>query len=99
MDKSLSERLPEEIFIRIHQDIGYASTCWENLDDAGVFDSTRASEIAFDLCHFIADKLEEKDKEIKRLEGKVRFLEAWKDAEGKAYNKLLDTSLRALENG
>ena len=74
MDKSLSERLPEEIFTRIHQDIGHASTCWSNLEGAGIFESEQASKIAFDLCHFIADRLEEKDKEIKRLEGKVKFL-------------------------
>jgi hypothetical protein len=59
MDKSLSERLPEEIFTRVHIDIGQASVCWENVEGAGVFDSTKASEIAFNLCHYIADKLDE----------------------------------------
>jgi hypothetical protein len=53
------KRLPEEIVERIYQDIGYASTCWENLDNTGVYDSTRAAEIAMDLCNFIADKYEE----------------------------------------
>ena len=58
--KSLSEQLPEDIFNRIHQDIGEASMCWEHVDKAGTFDSTRASKIAFELCHFIADKLNSK---------------------------------------
>ena len=58
-DKSLSERLPEEIYTRIHQDIGQASMCWENIEGAGTFESEQASKIAFELCHYIADKLEE----------------------------------------
>ena len=57
-DKALSERITEDIFERVHQDIGQASMCWEHVEGAGEFDSTRAAEIAFDLCHFIADKLE-----------------------------------------
>ena len=47
----------------------------------------------------ICKECEEKDKEIKRLEGKIKFLEVWKDAEGKAYDGLLSTSLGVLENG
>jgi hypothetical protein len=58
-DRSLSERLPEGVFTRIHEDIGQASMCWENIKGAGVFDSTEASRIAFNLCQFIADALEE----------------------------------------
>ena len=56
--KSLNERLPEHIFERIHQDIGQATTCWEHLNSAGTFDAERAGQIAFELCHFIADELE-----------------------------------------
>jgi hypothetical protein len=56
--KPLSERLPAHVFERIHQDIGQASMCWEHLDSAGTFDAERASNIAFELCHFIADELE-----------------------------------------
>lgn len=59
MTKALSERLPESVFDRIHQDIGQASTCWTNLEGAGTFDSQAASQIAFKLCHFIADLLED----------------------------------------
>ena len=29
--------------------------CWENIDEAGTFDATKAADIAFELCHFIAD--------------------------------------------
>lgn len=59
--KSLSEKLPEEIFLRIHEDIGYASTNTGN-----------AAKIAFNLCHFIADKLTAKDQRIKELEREVQ---------------------------
>lgn len=38
--------------------------CWENVEGAGVYDATKASEIAFDLCHYIADKLEEASQEV-----------------------------------
>lgn len=34
----------------IGQALGAASTCWEHIDQAGVFDSTRAAEIA-DALH------------------------------------------------
>lgn len=57
-DKALSERLPEHIFDRIHQDIGEASTCWTTLEGAGTFESEHASRIAFELCHFVADELD-----------------------------------------
>lgn len=57
-EKSLSERLPERIFERIHQDIGEASMCWEKIEGAGTFDTTHASTIAFNLCQFVADELD-----------------------------------------
>lgn len=63
MTKSLSERIPEHIFSRIHQDIGEASMCWLDADGKpappfGFFDATRAGEIAFNLCHFVADEMD-----------------------------------------
>ena len=58
--KPLSERLPELVAARIHHDIGQASMCWSNIDEAGEFDATKAADIAFELCHFIADALEAK---------------------------------------
>ena len=61
--KPLSERLPEHIFERIHQDIGQASMCWENIGKAGIFDAKKAGEIAFELCHFIADVMDNRHKE------------------------------------
>jgi hypothetical protein len=57
-DKALSERLTEEIFNRVHQDIGEASMCWSNIEGAGTFQSEEASRIAFELCHYIADELD-----------------------------------------
>jgi len=57
--KSLSERIPEHIFSRVHQDIGEASMCWTE-PPLGIFDTERASRIAYNLCHFIADELARK---------------------------------------
>ncbi len=61
MRKALSKRLPEEVFSRIHQDIGTASICWEKPEGAGNFDAMRASNIAFELCHYVADLLDKKN--------------------------------------
>ena len=61
--KPLSERLPELAFARIYQDIGQASMCWEHPEKAGVFDSEKAADIALELCHFVADLLEESQDE------------------------------------
>lgn len=60
--KPLSERLPEGTFSRIHRDIGQASMCWEYPEKAGIFNSKKAADIAFELCHFIADMIEQEDK-------------------------------------
>ena len=38
---------------KIQQAIGEASTCWENLDSTGQFDSERAIRIADELADFI----------------------------------------------
>ena len=57
--KPLPERLPEHIFHRIHEDIGQASMCWEHVEKAGVFDATKAIDISFELCHFIADMIQD----------------------------------------
>ena len=67
--KALSDRLPEKVFTRIHEDIGHASMCWTNIEQAGVFKSEVACEIAFDLCHYIADLLEGKEPEGGGIEG------------------------------
>lgn len=37
----------------VFQALGAASTCWENLSGAGVFDSTRAKDIGDGLLEFI----------------------------------------------
>lgn len=58
-ERPLNFRLPSDIFHRIHEDIGAASMCWNPKPSKQIFDSERASKIAFDLCHFIADKLDE----------------------------------------
>lgn len=65
-EQSLGDRLPANIFSRIHQDIGAASMCWTEIEKAGVFKSEEASAIAFNLCQFIAD-------ELKKVDSKLRF--------------------------
>ena len=57
MEKSISEVLPEELFNRIHQAVGEASTCWSNLDGAGIFDALRAGNIALDLCIQVSEEI------------------------------------------
>ena len=59
-DKPLSERLPKEVFNRIHEDIGQATMCWTEIEKAGIFKSEEALTIAGNLCHFVADLLENK---------------------------------------
>lgn len=78
--------MKEEYQMRLVDDFGH--TVFSNIDQAAT-GWGKAIELKY--------KVEELEKEIKRLEGKVKFLEAWKDAEGKAYGRLLETSLRALE--
>ena len=64
-----------------------------------VFSNINQEETGWGKAIELKYEVERLEKEIKRLEGKVKFLEAWKDAENKAYDRLLDTSLGALENG
>jgi hypothetical protein len=54
------EHIPEHIRERVFTDIGHASTCWENFEKAGVFDTEQASEIATSLCQFIISEMEKK---------------------------------------
>lgn len=53
--QSLSEILPESIFNKVHECIGQASMCWENIEAAGVFKSEMALKIAEDLLWSIAE--------------------------------------------
>jgi hypothetical protein len=55
---ALSERISEELFSAVHQAVGKASMCWEKPDNGGVFDYIQAGNIAFELCHKIADEIE-----------------------------------------
>ena len=57
---TLQTRLPKHVSERILLDIGRASMCWENPEKAGVFDEKKALDIAFELCHFIADLIDSK---------------------------------------
>jgi hypothetical protein len=55
---ALSERMSAGLFYAVHQAVGNASMCWDNIGGAGTFEVTQASEIAFELCHLIADEIE-----------------------------------------
>lgn len=56
--ESLFDILPEDIYYEIIGAISQASVCWEHPEQAGIFDASQATEIAYDLCHYIADALE-----------------------------------------
>lgn len=55
---ALSERISEELFSAVHRAVGLASMCWEKPSNAGTFDYIQAGNIAFELCHKIADEIE-----------------------------------------
>ena len=57
--KPLSERLPEDVFNKLHQVVGEASMCWTDVYHAGHFQADVAGNIAFELCHYVADLLDE----------------------------------------
>lgn len=46
---------PLTIESAVFQALGAASTCWENLEAAGVFDSTRCKEIGDALVEWLTD--------------------------------------------
>ncbi len=56
--RPLNCRLPGNIYHKVFEMVGAASMCWRPRPD-GVFDSERASQFAAELCHFIADELDE----------------------------------------
>jgi hypothetical protein len=53
----VSERMSEELFSSVFQAVGTASMCWSNINGAGTFNTKEAGEIAFELCHIIADEI------------------------------------------
>jgi hypothetical protein len=55
---ALSERRSAGLFYAVRQAVGNASMCWDNIGGAGTFEATQASEVAFELCHLIADEIE-----------------------------------------
>ena len=62
--KPLSERLPEDVFNKLHQVVGEAVMCWTDVDYAGRFQADVAGDIAFELCHYVADLLDEAREEL-----------------------------------
>jgi len=52
--------LPSDLFHAIHEAIGAASMCWDNPEGAGTFKSSKASEIASNLCKQVAAVLSRK---------------------------------------
>ena len=62
--KPLFERLPEDVFNALHETIGEASMCWTDVEHAGRFQADVAGKIAFELCHYVADLLDEAREEL-----------------------------------
>jgi hypothetical protein len=52
----LQARIPG-LFSAIHEAVGGASACWENIAGAGVFDDREASKVAQKLIDFIAQNI------------------------------------------
>ncbi len=76
LNKALSERLPEEIFNKIHEKISQAVVCGSK-----PYDLDTAANVAFDLCHLVASELDKLREEsfaryelIKRLTAKCEEL-------------------------
>lgn len=59
---ALYPKMDEEIVSEICQSVGHASMCWEFPERAGVFDSDQAAKIAYDLCEYIATKMDTRTK-------------------------------------
>ena len=57
--RPLEERLPEDVCLVIRQAIGEASMCWEKVENAGTFKVEDAGAIVNELCHYVADLLDE----------------------------------------
>ena len=55
----LSKRLSPEVYSTLHQMVGAALGCWTDVEHAGCFQVVRAADVAFELCHYVADLLEE----------------------------------------
>lgn len=58
-ERLVSERMSEKLFSAVHQAVRKASLCWSNVDGAGNYDACLAADIAFDLCHMIADEIDD----------------------------------------
>lgn len=59
----ISQRLPEGVFFVIAEALGKMAMCWTDVEHAGSFQVGRASGIAFELSHYIADLLDEAKEE------------------------------------
>lgn len=57
----LYDREPEDLSEAVFQALGAASSCWDNLLGAGVFESERARDIGIDLMTYINDNYEKKE--------------------------------------
>jgi hypothetical protein len=79
--------------------IGAASTCWETLDTAGVFDSTRAGEIAEELIAAIRDGRVRDGQATVKVSRWVPIAEAIRSFDWGNYaaNSSLEEGLRGLE--
>ena len=62
--KPLSERLPEDVFNKLHQVVGEAAMCWTDIEHVGRFKVDASSALAFELCHYVADLLDEAREEL-----------------------------------
>ena len=48
--------VPDDLMELIYRTIGAASMCWDHVERAGIFDSTRAKQIADSLAKELSDR-------------------------------------------
>jgi len=48
--------VPDDLMELINRTVGAASMCWDHVERAGIFDSTRAKQIADSLAKELSDR-------------------------------------------
>jgi hypothetical protein len=67
-ERPLCFRISSNLYHAVWEAIGEASLCWQPKPSTHFFDTSRASQIATDLCFKIAEELESLQQRIEKLE-------------------------------
>jgi len=63
-DVKVRPNLPPALVDLVYQAVGEASMQWENIDQAGVFKSSQAAQVAGELCSHIARAWDAREKPL-----------------------------------